>query len=115
MQIRCNEEYINISPHSIGSISVNITLYLEDGRGVEPRRQDPRVYATELCLNAKTTNDAYQRFTTEPDNSICAGDLIISTTTLLLTNFNLILSFLPLSIFLCWFLDLVVFLKINYN
>jgi hypothetical protein len=67
MQIRCNKEYINISPHSIGSISVNITLYLQDGRGVEPRQQDPRVYPTELCLNAKRqvmhTKDLLQSLT----------------------------------------------------
>ncbi len=33
--------------------ALHLIMYLEDGRSGEPRRQDPRVYATDLCLNAK--------------------------------------------------------------
>jgi hypothetical protein len=60
--------------------ALNLTMYLEDGRSGEPRRQDPRVYATDLCLNAKTTSDAYQRFIMEPTNSVCAEALAYELT-----------------------------------
>jgi hypothetical protein len=60
--------------------ALNLTMYLEDGRSGEPRRQDPRVYAMDLCLNAKMTSDAYQRFTMEPTNSVCAEALAYELT-----------------------------------
>jgi hypothetical protein len=60
--------------------ALHITMYLEDGRSGEPRRQDPQVYASDLCLNAKTTSDAYQRFTMEPTNSVCAEALAYELT-----------------------------------
>ena len=63
----------NVIFHSVAlSQALNITMYIEDGRSDEPRRQDPRIYASELCLNAKTTSDAYHRFALDPTNSVCA-------------------------------------------
>jgi len=66
----------NVIFHSVAlSQALNITMYIEDGRSDEPRRQDPRIYASELCLNAKTTSDAYHRFAIDPTNSVCAEAL----------------------------------------
>jgi hypothetical protein len=67
--------------HSVAlSQALHITMYLEDGRSGEPRRQDPTVFASDLCLNAKTTSDAYHRFTMEPTNSVCAEALAYELT-----------------------------------
>ena len=45
------------------ALSANVPINMEDGRGIEDRREDKITFATELCRAAKNFTAAYQNFT----------------------------------------------------
>ena len=50
------------------SQALNIDLYLEDGKGMEMKRKNATIYASDLCLNAKTTSSAFLNTQKDPMN-----------------------------------------------
>jgi len=62
--------------HAIAlSQALHIELHIEDGRGDETRRKDATLYASDLCLNAKTASAAYLKLRMDHNNKSLKEEL----------------------------------------